>query len=176
MNYLLDSNVLLWWLEDSPRLGPTVRETLADPEDRILVSAASIWEIGIKQTLGKLRAPESVVDVLREEGFEELAMSGRHAEAAGRLPPLHRDPFDRMLIAQARLDNLTPAPTTYAVNWPGASSCSATYLGRTMTAPSRSCAPTRSSMPASRTSASSRTTRSSTPCFWNVPSGSRHWA
>jgi PIN domain nuclease of toxin-antitoxin system len=107
MSYLLDSHVLLWWLEDNPRIEPTTRKTLADPNIRILVSAASIWEIGIKQALGKLRAPESVIDLLQEEGFEELAISGRHAEAAAQLPPLHRDPFDRMLVAQACLENLT---------------------------------------------------------------------
>ncbi|WP_260295513.1 type II toxin-antitoxin system VapC family toxin [Sedimenticola hydrogenitrophicus] len=107
MSYLLDSHVLLWWLEDSPRIGSATRKILANPDVRILVSAASVWEIGIKQALGKLHAPESVVDLLHEEGFEELAISGKHAEAAARLPPLHRDPFDRLLVAQARLENLT---------------------------------------------------------------------
>ncbi len=107
MSYLLDTHVLLWWLEDNPRLGANIRPTLADPEKRILVSAASVWEIGIKQVLGKLEAPESILDLLEEEGFEELAMTARHAEAAAQLPPLHRDPFDRMLVAQARLENAT---------------------------------------------------------------------
>jgi PIN domain nuclease of toxin-antitoxin system len=107
MRYLLDTHVLLWWLEDSPRLGSDIRRILADPEQQILVSAASVWEIGIKQDLGKLDAPESVPGLLEEEGFEELAMTARHADAAAHLPPLHRDPFDRMLVAQARLENTT---------------------------------------------------------------------
>lgn len=106
MSYLLDSHVLLWWLEDSPILSRTLRETLAAPRTRVLVSAVSVWEIGIKQALGKLKAPESVVDTLQDEGFEELAITARHAEAAARLPSLHRDPFDRMLVAQARVDGL----------------------------------------------------------------------
>ncbi len=107
MSFLLDSHVLLWWLEDSPRIGASLRSTLADPQVRVLVSAATVWEIGIKQALGKLRTPESVVDLMQEEGFEALVITARHAEAASRLPPLHRDPFDRMLVAQAGLDKLT---------------------------------------------------------------------
>ena len=107
MSYLLDSHVLLWWLEDSPRIGAALHGTLGDPQVRVLVSAASVWEIGIKQALGKLRAPESVLDLLQDEGFEELAITARHAAAAARLPTLHRDPFDRMLVAQAHLDKLT---------------------------------------------------------------------
>jgi PIN domain nuclease of toxin-antitoxin system len=107
MSYLLDSHVLLWWLEDSPRIGPTLLYALADPKARVLVSAATVWEIGIKQALGKLRVPESILDLLQEEGFDELSMTARHAQAAARLPPLHRDPFDRMLVAQACQEGLT---------------------------------------------------------------------
>lgn len=107
MSYLLDSHVLLWWLEDSPRIRAALRNTLIDPQVRVLVSAASVWEIGIKQALGKLQAPESIIDLLQDEGFEELAITGTHAAAAASLPALHRDPFDRMLVAQARLDRLT---------------------------------------------------------------------
>lgn len=106
MNYLLDSHVLLWWLEDDPRIGPSVRKCLADPVNRVFVSAASVWEIGIKKALGKLSVPGSVLDLLHDEGFEELSISARHAEAAASLPPLHRDPFDRMLVAQSHLEGL----------------------------------------------------------------------
>ncbi len=106
MSYLLDSHVLLWWLEDSARINAVLRRTIADPQVPVLVSAASVWEIGIKQAIGKLRAPESVIDLLRDEGFEELPITAKHAAAAASLPPLHRDPFDRMLVAQARLDRL----------------------------------------------------------------------
>lgn len=107
MSYLLDTHVLLWWLEDNQKLGGEIRRILADPENTIFVSAASVWEIGIKQMLGKLEAPESVLDLLEEEGFKELPMTARHADAAARLTPLHRDPFDRMLVAQARLEGAT---------------------------------------------------------------------
>ncbi len=107
MSYLLDSHVLLWWLQDSPRLGAKVRGKLTDPNARVFVSAASVWEIGIKQALGKLQTPELVVDLLQDEGFEPLAITVQHAQEAACLPPLHRDPFDRMLIAQARADRLT---------------------------------------------------------------------
>lgn len=106
MSYLLDSHVLLWWLEDSTRINTVLRKTIADPQVSVLVSAASVWEIGIKQALGKLRAPESVIDLLQDEGFEELSITAKHAAAAASLPALHRDPFDRMLVAQARLDGL----------------------------------------------------------------------
>jgi PIN domain nuclease of toxin-antitoxin system len=107
VSYLLDSHVLLWWLGDSPRIRAELRGTLADPQVRVFVSAASVWEIGIKQALGKLRAPESIADLLQDEGFEELTITVRHAAAAACLPALHRDPFDRMLVAQAHLDRLT---------------------------------------------------------------------
>jgi PIN domain nuclease of toxin-antitoxin system len=106
MSYLLDSHVLLWWLEDSARINTVIRKTIADPEVPVLVSAATVWEIGIKQALGKLQAPESVIDLLQDEGFEELPITAKHAAAAASLPALHRDPFDRMLVAQARLDKL----------------------------------------------------------------------
>ena len=107
MNFLLDSHVLLWWLEDNPRIGPPVRGPISDPGNRVYVSAASVWEIGIKQALGKLSVPGSILELLQDEGFEELPMTARHAEAAANLPPIHRDPFDRMLVAQTRLEGLT---------------------------------------------------------------------
>ncbi len=107
MSYLLDTHIFLWWLEDNPRLDAKARQIIANPGDNILISAASVWEIGIKQAAGKLEAPESVVVLLEEEGFKELTMTARHAEAAAQLPPIHRDPFDRMLIAQARLEHST---------------------------------------------------------------------
>ena len=71
-----------------------------------MISAASVWEIGIKQALGKLKVPESILPVIQDEGFEELPITGQHAELASRLPNHHRDPFDRMLIAQAVLEGL----------------------------------------------------------------------
>ncbi len=107
MKLLLDSHVLLWWLAGDPLLGPKVRDTVADPQGLVFVSAVSVWEIGIKQALGKLHAPEALSGVIREEGFNGLAISVAHAELAAALPRHHRDPFDRMLVAQARIEHLT---------------------------------------------------------------------
>lgn len=103
---LLDTHVLLWWLIDSPKLGVTAREMLSAADNVVYVSAASIWEIAIKKSLGKLRAPDNFDHILEQEGFEELPVSVYHAEQAGGLPALHRDPFDRMLVAQAQAEGL----------------------------------------------------------------------
>ena len=103
---LLDTHVLLWWLIDSPKLGVTAREAIAAADNVVYVSAASIWEIAIKKSLGKLRAPDNFDHILEQEGFEELPVSVYHAEQAGGMPAHHRDPFDRMLIAQAQAEGL----------------------------------------------------------------------
>lgn len=110
MNLLLDTHALLWWLYDDPKLSRKARAAIENPDQRILVSSASAWEIATKVRIGKL--PE-VGDVagklsayLRRERFEALPISLDHALAAGSLPGPHRDPFDRMLIAQARMDKL----------------------------------------------------------------------
>ncbi len=104
---LLDTHVLLWWLADNPRLPKEIRTRIADPDSLIFVSAASIWEIGIKRAIGKLEAPAELVAVIHEEGFLGLPIELLHAETASLLPPHHRDPFDRMLIAQSMLEKLT---------------------------------------------------------------------
>jgi PIN domain nuclease of toxin-antitoxin system len=104
---LLDAHTILWWLADDPGLDPAARSGIADPGNDVLVSAASIWEIEIKRGLGKLEAPPGLVDALEAAGIEILPVSGRDAELAGSLPAHHREPFDRMLVAQAaRLDAL----------------------------------------------------------------------
>jgi PIN domain nuclease of toxin-antitoxin system len=77
--------------------------------DAVFVSAATIWEIEIKRALARLRAPQDVAGLVEDSGFERLAISFEHAREAGRLPPLHGDPFDRMLVAQARLEGMTLA-------------------------------------------------------------------
>jgi len=107
---LLDSHALIWWLENSPRLSAAARAGVADPTNEVLVSAASAWEIETKFRLGKLPglAP-MLVDLARtvaEEGFETLPITFQHGALAGRLDGEHRDPFDRMLIAQALVDDL----------------------------------------------------------------------
>ncbi len=104
---LLDTHIVLWWLADNPRLPEEVRVRIADPDSLIFVSAASIWEIGIKRAIGKLEAPAELVAVIHEEGFLGMPVELLHAETASLLPPHHRDPFDRMLIAQSMLEQMT---------------------------------------------------------------------
>lgn len=106
---LLDTHVLLWWLDDNPRLPSRFRIRITDPALPCFFSAASIWEIGIKRALGKLEAPLGLIGTLEEEGFRGLAMELVHAEAVAMLPLHHHDPFDRMLIAQARAESLAIA-------------------------------------------------------------------
>ncbi len=106
MSLLLDTHALLWWLSGAP-LSPAATERIADSDTLVAVSAASIWEIAIKTTIGKLRMDGSVAAEASREGFEPLAITWAHAERAGALPGRHRDPFDRMLIAQAQAEGLT---------------------------------------------------------------------
>ena len=106
MSLLLDTHVVLWWLADDPGLPEEIKDRL-DHEPDVRVSAATIWEIAIKQALGKISAPADLADRVRDSGFRELPIDFTHAIAAGRLPPIHRDPFDRMLVAQARCEDLT---------------------------------------------------------------------
>ena len=106
MNLLLDTHVLLWWLVDAP-LPPDVRSRMADPDVLVAVSAATLWEIAIKRALGKLRLEGSIAGHVDSAGFESLPISPEHAERAGDLPAHHRDPFDRMLVAQAQTEGLT---------------------------------------------------------------------
>ena len=108
---LVDTHALLWWLTDDPALSPTAREALADPANEPLVSAASVWEIAIKRSLGKLTAPEDLPERISDEGFSWLAISPAHAWQVRDLPNHHRDPFDRMLIAQALTEHV-PVITT----------------------------------------------------------------
>jgi PIN domain nuclease of toxin-antitoxin system len=98
---LVDARAVLWWLADDPTLDATARAAIADPGNDILVSAATIWEIAIKRSLGKLAAPPSLAAAIDETGFSVLPVTGDDAEHAGSLPGHHRDPFDRMLVAQA---------------------------------------------------------------------------
>lgn len=111
MRVLLDTHAFLWWLSGSERLSGPAFETIDNPDNDILVSAASAWEIATKYRLGKLPGAEAVaLDVagcIDGQGFQELAVTVRDGERAGRLPGPHRDPFDRMLIAQAMGQDLS---------------------------------------------------------------------
>lgn len=106
MKLLLDTHVVLWWLEDNPTLSEEIKSTL-DREPEVYVSAASVWEVAIKQAIGKLVAPTDLPAKVRDSGFRELRISFEHAIIAGNLPMIHTDPFDRMLVAQAKYENLT---------------------------------------------------------------------
>jgi len=106
MKLLLDTHVLLWWLEGSVRLSRQARQTIAGSEE-VWVSAASAWELGIKSALGKLRTPDDLEFQVKASRFRELPVTLAHAVAAGKLPRHHNDPFDRMLVAQAALESLT---------------------------------------------------------------------
>ena len=107
MNLLLDTHILLWWLDDHALLPVNAREAIADPDNVIILSAAVILEIRIKQGIGKLEIAPNFYNVIKEQGFEMLAITSDHAYAVGDLPKLHRDPFDRILIAQAMLEGFT---------------------------------------------------------------------
>ena len=100
---LLDTHVVLWWLQDDDRLGPSARQLIAD-QPRVSVSAVTVWEIAIKAALGKLEPPTDWPDDMETEGFDPLPIGFAHAVEAARLPRLHADPFDRMLVAQARTE------------------------------------------------------------------------
>jgi PIN domain nuclease of toxin-antitoxin system len=107
VNLLVDTHVLLWWLADDRRLPAAARVAIAAPEHRVAASAASAWEIAIKRALGKLEAPADLRATVIASGFEEVPITIDHASIAGALPRHHDDPFDRMLIAQALVDDLT---------------------------------------------------------------------
>ena len=103
---LLDSHALLWWEADDARLSDRARERIERPDSTALFSAVSLWELAIKQALGKLRLPDSLLSRLTEEGFQELPVTAAHGLLAGGLPRHHNDPFDRMLVAQASSEGL----------------------------------------------------------------------
>ena len=103
---LLDTHILLWWLNNDDSLTAEHRKILSSKDNICHISAASIWEISIKTRLGKLEIPSNYVDELTREGFVELAVSWNHCRKVSELPLVHRDPFDRLLIAQAVLEDL----------------------------------------------------------------------
>jgi len=104
---LLDTHVFLWWLDDDPRLSLPAREHIADRTSAVYVSAATALETAIKRALGKLDAPADVASAIESNGFAELPISVAHAVASATLPRHHADPFDRLLVAQARLEKMT---------------------------------------------------------------------
>jgi PIN domain nuclease of toxin-antitoxin system len=101
---LLDTHALLSLLFADGRLSVPAHDAMDRPDSRLIVSAVSVWEIAIKRAIGKLRAPDDVVERVEEAGVQVLSITARHAQASGALPLHHRDPFDRLLIAQAQLE------------------------------------------------------------------------
>jgi PIN domain nuclease of toxin-antitoxin system len=107
VNLLLDTHALLWWLNDDPTLSDVARAAVSNPENTVFLSAVVVWEIRIKQSIGKLDLPGDFAEALVGQGFAELPVTVAHAHAIAELPAIHRDPFDRMLVAQAKVEKMT---------------------------------------------------------------------
>jgi PIN domain nuclease of toxin-antitoxin system len=107
VNLLIDAHVLCWWIADQPELAVEARAAIADPDNIVGVSTATIWELAIKQAAGRLEFDGDFAEELEANRFDILPIALDHAMAAATLPPHHNDPFDRMLIAQAQIERLT---------------------------------------------------------------------
>ncbi len=110
VNYLIDTHILIWWLFNDPKLNAECRDILRNPDLRILVSSVSAWEIATKYRIGKLPEAKQIVEeysqILHQAKFIELPITSAHALRAGSLPISHRDPFDRMIMAQAEIESV----------------------------------------------------------------------
>ncbi|MGH3002460.1 MAG: type II toxin-antitoxin system VapC family toxin [Gaiellaceae bacterium] len=115
MLLLLDTHAFLWWNNDDSALGPSTRAAVADSDNIVFVSAATAWEVATKRAAGKLDAPGDFAEWVRQDGFAELPIELGHAVLSAELPPHHRDPFDRILVAQATIDGLTLVTSDAAI-------------------------------------------------------------
>ncbi len=106
MNLLLDTCVLLWWLDDPDLLSKEALTAIKEPDNEIIVSVVSVWEIAIKKALGKLETPENLKELVVDSGFALRPVNYEHAWQVKDLPSHHRDPFDRLLISQAKTESL----------------------------------------------------------------------
>lgn len=106
MKLLLDSHVVLWWLATPEKISKDAYTAIADQNNEAYISVATIWELGIKHKLGRLELPYPFLEILQKEDIRTLSIEARHALAIIDLPLIHQDPFDRMLIAQAKCDDL----------------------------------------------------------------------
>jgi PIN domain nuclease of toxin-antitoxin system len=104
LNLLLDTHAFIWWNAHDRRLADVARNAIRDPGNRVVVSAASVWEIAIKRKIGKLSFRLDVLPAITADGFETIDIKPLHADSAGSLPLHHADPFDRLLVAQARIE------------------------------------------------------------------------
>jgi len=107
MNLLLDTHTLIWALENNPTLSKQARNAIINGKNIVFVSAVSTWEISIKKSMGKLKTPDNLQDEINLHRFTPLNINIEHSLLAGNLPFIHKDPFDRMLIAQAMIEKLT---------------------------------------------------------------------
>ncbi len=106
MRYLLDTHIFIWWMEEK-RLSKTLMDLLGDPRNKIYLSVAAIWEIVIKHSKGKLKISKDIEKGVKNSGFIVLPIETLHVLETGKFPNYHNDPFDRILIAQAKVENLT---------------------------------------------------------------------
>jgi PIN domain nuclease of toxin-antitoxin system len=106
MEYLLDTHILLWWLNDPKKIRKKAHGIIADRENKVYVSSVSFWEIAIKNSLGRINIPRNMLKILSEDTLEILPLYPEETLLVTDLPDLHKDPFDRMLIAQAKFNDL----------------------------------------------------------------------
>lgn len=106
MKYLLDTHVILWWLDTPEKISDKAKEMIQDRTNSVFLSSVSFWEMSIKQSLGRLTIPKNIIEVLTSEGFQILPLTAEEGLSVSDLPFIHHDPFDRMLIMQAKLNNL----------------------------------------------------------------------
>ncbi|MGE3320235.1 MAG: type II toxin-antitoxin system VapC family toxin [Candidatus Berkiella sp.] len=106
MNYLLDTHVILWWLTEPKNISTKARKIISDKEENIFISSASCWEMAIKKGVGRLKFPANLLEILTNEGFDIISISASESLSVADLPLIHHDPFDRMLIIQAKLNDM----------------------------------------------------------------------
>lgn len=106
MRYLLDTHVILWWLDDPKKISVKAREIIADKNNAIYISSVSMWEIATKSEINRLKVPVNILAILHKEKFQSLKLSAEESLSIINLPKIHNDPFDRMLIAQAKFNDL----------------------------------------------------------------------
>ncbi len=107
MNLLLDTHAFIWALENNPTLSTPARNAIIEGKNLVFISSATVWEMSIKQAQGKLEIPNNLQEEIDLHRFTQLSINFQHADLAGKLPNIHKDPFDRMLIAQAKIEKLT---------------------------------------------------------------------
>jgi PIN domain nuclease of toxin-antitoxin system len=106
MKYLLDTHIVLWWLTDPSELSKRAHTIIADKKNFVGVSSVSFWELSIKRALGRVTIPNNLLAILRQNGFHILPLEAEEALSVSDLPDIHKDPFDRMLVAQAKYNSL----------------------------------------------------------------------